>query len=147
MPAPKAAEFLASVKGLGALLPRVIAAEIGDMDRFRAPPSGKPPRDMDKRILAFAGCEPRLRESGKWRGRTKISKRGSPSLRTALWQAASMCRLHTPLFTQVYARQIERGKPHSVALFYVVRKLIEILCGMHKTGKPFSHQPAGGKAC
>ena len=147
MPAPKAAELLASVKGLGTLLPRVIAAEIGDMDRFRAPPSGKPPRDMDKRILAFAGCEPRLRESGKWRGRTKISKRGSPSLRTALWQAASMCRLHNPLFTQVYARQIERGKPHSVALFYVVRKLIEVLCGMYKTGKPFSHQPAGGKAC
>ena len=147
MPAPKAAALLASVKGLGTLLPRVIASEIGDMGRFRDPPSGKPPRDMDKRILAFAGCEPRLRESGKWKGRTKISKRGSPALRTALWQAASMCRLHNPLFTQVYERQVKRGKPHSVAIFYVARKLIEILCGMYKTGMPFSPQSAGGAAC
>lgn len=147
MPAPQSASYLASVKGVGPLLSRVIASEIGDMERFRNPPSGKPPRDMDKRILAFAGCEPRLRESGKWKGRTKISKRGSPALRTALWQAASMCRLHTPLFAEVYERQKKRGKPHSVALFYVVRKLIEVLCGMHKTGMPFSPQTAGGVAC
>ena len=147
MPAPKAAELLASVKGLGTLLPRVIACEIGDMERFRRPPTAKPPRDMDKRILAFAGCEPRLRESGKWKGRTKISKRGSPALRTALWQASSMCRLHNPLFAAVYERQTARGKPHSVALFYVARKLVEVLCGMYKTGMPFSLQTAGGATC
>jgi transposase len=147
MPAPETAELLASVKGLGTLLPRVIACEIGDMERFRHPPSGKPPRDMDKRILAFAGCEPRLRESGKWKGRTKISKRGSPALRTALWQASAMCRLHNPLFASVYERQKSRGKPHSVALFYVARKLVEVLCGMHKTGRPFSLQTAGGAIC
>lgn len=147
MPAPKAAELLASVKGLGTLLPRVIACEIGDMGRFRRPSNGKPPRDMDKRILAFAGCEPRIRESGKWKGRTKISKRGSPALRTALWQASSMCRLHNPLFAAVYERQTARGKPHSVAIFYVARKLVEILCGMYKTGMPFSLQTAGGATC
>lgn len=147
MPAPKTAELLASVKGLGALLPRIIACEIGDMERFRHPPSGKPPRDMDKRILAFAGAEPRLRESGKWKGRTKISKRGSPNLRTALWQAASMCILHNPFFTAVYERQTARGKPHSVAVFYVVRKLIEILCGMYKSSMPFDPQSKGEKIC
>ncbi len=147
MPAPKTAALLASVKGLGNLLPRVIASEIGDMERFRHPPSGKPPRDMDKRILAFAGAEPRLRESGKWKGRTKISKRGSPALRTALWQASAMCRLHNPLFAAVYKRQTARGKPHSVALFYVARKLVEVLCGMYKTDRPFSLQTAGGTTC
>jgi transposase len=147
MPAPKTADLPASVKGLGTLLPRVIASEIGDMERFRNPPSGKPPRDMDKRILAFAGCEPRLRESGKWKGRTKISKRGSPALRTALWQASAMCRLHNPLFAAVYERQTARGKPHSVAIFHVARKLVEVLCGMYKTDMPFSLQTAGGTTC
>ena len=147
MPAPTTAKLLASVKGLGTLLPRVIACEIGDIERFRHPPSGKAPRDMDKRILAFAGCEPRLRESGKWKGRTKISKRGSPALRTALWQASAMCRLHNPLFAAVYDRQTTRGKPHSVALFYVARKLVEVLCGMYKTGMPFSLQAAGVPCC
>jgi transposase len=147
MPAPRTAELLASVKGLGTLLPRVIASEIGDMERFRNPPSGKPARDMDKRILAFAGCEPRIRESGKWKGRTKISKRGSPALRTALWQAATMCRLHNPMFTRVYERQTTRGKPHSVAIFYVVRKLVEVFCGMYKTDMPFNLQYTGGAAC
>jgi transposase len=147
MPAPKTAELLTSVKGMGTLLPRVIAGEIGDMERFYHSPSGKPPRDMDKRILAFAGCEPRLRESGKWKGRTKISKRGSPALRTALWQASSMCRLHNPLFAAVYERQITRGKPHAVAIFYVARKLVEVLCGMYKSGMPFNPLPTGGEKC
>lgn len=147
MPAPKSAELLASVKGLGTLLPRIISCEIGDMERFRHPPSGKPPRDMDKRILAFAGCEPRIRESGSWKGRTKISKRGSPHLRTALWQAASMCILHNPFFAAVYERQKARRKPHSVAVFYVVRKLIEVLCGMYKSGMPFDPQSKGEKKC
>lgn len=147
MPAPKTAELLSSVKGMGTLLPRVIACEIGDMERFRHPPSGKAPRDMDKRILAFAGCEPRLRESGKWKGRTKISKRGSPSLRTALYQAAVMCRLHNPFFTAVYERQIARGKPYSVAIFYVARKLIEVLCGMYKSDLPFNPPCVGENKC
>lgn len=147
MPAPKTAELLASVKGLGTLLPRIIACEIGDMERFLHPPSGKPPRDMDKRILAFAGSEPRLRESGKWKGRTKISKRGSPALRTALWQASSMCILHNPFFAAVYERQKARGKPHTVAVFYVARKLVEVLCGMYKSGMPFNPQSTGDKKC
>ncbi len=136
LPLPKTAEGLASIKGIGQRQAKCIAAEIGPMERFHHA-DGKPPADMHKRILAFAGSEPRVRESGLWKGRTKMSKRGSPSLRTALWQAASMCRLHNPCFERVYQKHIQRGKHHNVAIFYVVRKLIEIMCAMYKSNPLF----------
>lgn len=140
---PQAAKILGSIKGIGPRLSKIIAAEIGPLERFHHTASGKPPSDMHKRILAFAGSEPRIRESGQWKGHTKISKRGSPSLRTALWQAASMCRLHSPLFQKVYTKHIQRGKHHNVAIFYVVKKIIEIMCGMYKSNSLFnpSFQP------
>lgn len=136
-PTPKAAVALGSIKGIGPRLSKSIAAEIGPLERFHHTVSGKPPANMHKRVLAFAGSEPRIRESGRWKGRTRISKRGSPSLRTALWQAASMCRLHNPIFQQVYKKHIQRGKHHNVAIFYVVKKIIEVTCGMYKSDTLF----------
>jgi hypothetical protein len=36
----------------------------------------------------------RVRKMGQWSGKIKMSKRGSVALHTALYQAASMARLH-----------------------------------------------------
>ena len=147
MPTPQIAAILQSIKGVGSRMSKRIAAEFGAVERFHHSGGDKPPSDMHKRLLAFAGCEPRIRESGQWKGRTKISKRGSPCLRTALWQAASMCRLHTPLFRDVYQKQIQRGKHHNVALFYVVKKLIDVLCGMYKSNTLFNPAIGDYKPC
>lgn len=120
------ATYLASIKGLGAILPLRIAGELGDLERFAGP-------NMTNRILAFAGCEPRIRESGKWKGRSKMSKRGSTALRCALFQAAHTARIHTPFFAEIYKRQIARGKAHAVAQSHVIRALVNTLCGMYKS--------------
>lgn len=129
--APAAAHFLRSIKGAGAILPRIIASELGDLDRFRGP-------DMSSRILAFAGAEPRVRESGSWKGKTKMSKRGSRTLRHALYLMAGCVRLHNPFFQDIYQRQIAKGKHHRVAMSHVMRKIVEVLCGMYKSGSLFS---------
>ena len=120
------ATYLESIKGFGKVLPFVIAGEIGNLERFQGP-------NMTNRVLAFAGSEPRIRESGKWKGHTKMSRRGSTTLRCALYLAANTVRLNTPAFAEVYQRQIARGKPHAVALSHVMRAIINTLCGMHKT--------------
>jgi transposase len=120
------ATYLASIKGFGKVLPFVIAGEIGNLERFQGP-------NMTNRVLAFAGCEPRIRESGKWKGHTKMSRRGSTTLRCALYLAANTVRLNTPAFAEIYQRHIARGKPHAVALSHVMRAIINTLCGMHKT--------------
>lgn len=120
------ARYLMSIKGAGKTQPFIIAGELGNFDRFQG-------RNMSRRVLAFAGCEPRIRESGTWRGTDRISKRGSPTLRRALFLMAHTIQLNSPPFAAIYERQIARGKAHVVALSHVVRAIINTLCGMHKT--------------
>lgn len=128
--APPAARMLSSIKGAGKIQPRVFAAELGDLSRFAG-------HDMAAKILAFAGCEPRVRESGSWQGRSKMSKRGSATLRTSLYLMACTIRLHTPYFNAIYKKHIAKGKHHNVATSHVMKKIIEVMCGMFKNNTPF----------
>lgn len=127
---PPAARFLASIKGTGKIQPMAAAAELGDLSRFAG-------ADMAKKVLAYAGSEPRVRESGAWKGRAKMSKRGSPSLRHAFYLMAHTARLHTPWLNEIYKRHIAKGKHHSVALSHVVRKIVDVMCGMYRTNTLF----------
>lgn len=43
------------------------------------------------RYLAFMGMDVRVRESGQWRGRRKLTKKGDPEVRRLLFNAAMRC--------------------------------------------------------
>jgi transposase len=131
------ATYLASIKGFGPILPLLVAGELGNLERFAG-------RHMRQRILAFAGCEPRLRESGKWQGQARTSKRGSRALRAALYHAAQTVHVHSPAFGRIYRAQINRGKHHIVAQFHVIRAIVNTLCGMYKTRTFYTPEPAKG---
>lgn len=78
-------------------------------------------------LQALFGCEPRLRTSGKWTGKIKISKRGIREARTALYQAA-FCALASDTDIKAYYYGLrERGKHHKTALVDVMRKLLRRL--------------------
>lgn len=140
LPQPYVATILRSIRGAGVIQPMAIAAELGDMTRFHG-------KDMAKKILAYAGCEPRIRESGKWQGKTKISKRGSRPLRNALYIMAGTIRLHSPYFNEIYKKHTAKGKHHNVAMTHVIRKIVEIMCGMYKSGSAFTLPPTEGEKC
>jgi transposase len=53
-------------------------------------------RKVAARLQAFMGNDPRLKESGQWKGQTKMSKRGVETLRTAFFQAAFSAAQHDP---------------------------------------------------
>lgn len=135
---PKIAETLMSIKGAGKVMPMVVAAEFGDISRFKTSAKTGSESGMHKRLLAYAGCDPRIRESGKWKGRTFISKRGSRQLRSALYLMGNNIRQWDPYFKSVYERKIESGKHHNVAVFYVVAKLLEVLCSLYKSGRSYT---------
>ena len=84
-----------SIPGIGSITGPLIVAELGDLRRF----AGRRPLHA---LLAYAGMDPQVRQSGQWSGKTKMSKRGSVALRTALYQAASMARLHEPRLAEIY---------------------------------------------
>ena len=136
--APKVAQMIMPIKGSGKLLPKIVAAEFGDLARFLHDPKTGATSDMHKRLLAYAGSEPRKRESGKWRGRDFISKRGSGQLRTALYLIGNNIRQWDPNFKAVYDQKIAAGKHHSVAIVYVYARLLEILCSLYKSGRTYT---------
>ena len=58
---------LLSVPGIGYTTGAIILAEIGDIHRFKT----------DDQLLAYAGLDPSVYQSGNFEGSYKISKRGS----------------------------------------------------------------------
>jgi transposase len=106
---------LASIPGVGVHTARILIAEIGDVTRF----SG-----VDK-LMAFSGLDPRVRQSGTSLHRnTKLTKRGSPYLRRALFLAANVTRQHDPQVKAYYQKKRDEGRTYTEAMMPVCRKLL-----------------------
>jgi transposase len=88
-------------------------------------------------FLAFAGLDPKVRASGKWAGKMKMTKRGSPYLRYAINTAAFYAAFHEPMFMKVYKKQVGRGKPGGLALAYVAKKMAYVMAAILRTNEPF----------
>jgi len=122
-------DTIKEVPGIGAKTGAVILSEFGELSRFDG---------GYKKLLAFAGLDPRVRQSGQWKGTVKMSKRGSPALRTALFQAASMGRLHNADLQSIYHKhRHQKGKNHRVAISHVDRKIVQIIWATCRNGDAF----------
>jgi transposase len=94
-------------------------------------------RKAAARLQAFMGNDPRLRQSGQWKGQTKMSKRGVEMLRTALFQAAFNASRHDPELRAFYLRKRAEGKHHEVALSHLMRILTRRLVAVLRSKKPY----------
>jgi len=95
-------------------------------------------RKVSARLQAFMGNDPRLRQSGQWKGHTKMSKRCVEMLRTAFFQSASSAAQHDPELRAYYQRKRAQGKRHEVALSHLMRILTRRLVAVLRSGKPYS---------
>lgn len=73
-------------------------------------------------FVAFAGLDPRPRDSGKKVGRRKLSKRGPAELRRLLFNAA-MAGSRTKAWQPFYLRHRQRGLATTEALIVLARKI------------------------
>lgn len=119
---------ITSITGIGDVLGASILSEIGDISRFES---------ADK-LAAFAGIDPTVSQSGNFLGtKNKMSKRGSPYLRRAIWLAATAAILHDPAIKAFYDRKKAQGKHHYVCVGYICRKLANIIFSVLKSGQPY----------
>lgn len=88
-------------------------------------------------LLAYAGLDPVLKQSGQFAGQTKMSKRGSPYLRYALMQAALVISNNDEGFKKIYLKYKGIGKPHRVALSHVAEKLTFVVHSVMRTNKAY----------
>lgn len=143
--APAGKDLLMTIPGIGPILSAVILAEIGSIERFIPTKGDTGKSDGIHRLLAFAGLDPRIRESGQWTGKARMSKRGSRTLRTAIWRAAFLaCR--DDAFRDLYERHKNTMKqPQKVALSHVCRKLVQAIYGVLRYQAAFNIDVFRGK--
>ena len=85
--------LVTSIDGLSAAGAAVILAETGDPSRFASARS----------VVKHAGLNPAENTSATLTGRTRISRRGRPGLRTAAWRAAWAALHHNRVLAAKYA--------------------------------------------
>lgn len=119
---------LTSIPGIGPVLNGTILAELGEIDRFATP----------RALVAYAGLDPSVFESGAFHGkRQRLSKRGSPYLRRALYLATiSACRHNPDLHDYLQAKMAE-GKSYTEAVIATARKLLLRIQTILKEGRPY----------
>jgi transposase len=121
------ADLLQSIPGVGDTTLAVVLAEL--------PPSALASvRAAD----AFTGLAPRRFESGtSIKGRSAMSKQGSPRLRKALYFPGMVASRYNPVVKVFYQRMLQNGLTKKQAVCAAMRKLLHLIVGVLKSGKPF----------
>lgn len=128
---------LHSMPGMGPVLAAVVLSEIGDISRFSAP----------EKLVAFAGIDPSVRQSGNFSGnQNRMSKRGSPYLRHAIWLAAFVAAFNDPVFSAYYQKKRSEGKDHMTAIGAVCRKYLYTVFALLKSGQSYVPHPNSVKS-
>jgi len=122
---------ITTIPGIGAILAAVILGEVGDIARFSNP----------SKLVAYAGIDAAVNQSGEYQSQNgKMSKRGSPYLRKALFQAAFVAAFNDPTFSAFYQKKRSEGKHHLTAVGAVARKLCNIIHAVLKNNSPYKIQ-------
>ena len=129
-------QYITTITGIGDVLGAIIVSEIGDINRFERP----------NQLVAFAGLDVTVKQSGEFSGtKNKISKRGSPYLRRAIWLAAQRAAFCDPVLSEYYQSLRARGKHHLTAVGAVSRKLCNTIYTILKEDRPWQPIPPKGK--
>ncbi|SDD72693.1 IS110 family transposase [Sporomusa acidovorans] len=87
---------ITTIPGISTVIGATILGEIGDISRFSNP----------SKLVAYAGIDASIHQSGNYQSaNNKMSKRGSPYLRTALFRAALIASTHDPVFKAYYQKK------------------------------------------
>jgi transposase len=125
---------LQSIPGFGAMTSAVLTAKIIDIGRFDSP----------QKLVGYFGVFPEEYSSGvdpdgtiRSRKLHHMSKKGNDLVRKYLWLASWSASRFNPAAKALYSRKLSEGKPESVALGHVMRKLLHLTFAILKSGKEF----------
>jgi transposase len=122
------ARLLESIPGVGAATIAQLLAVLGDLTRFKSA----------RQLAAFLGLTPRQRQSGSSvLGKTRMAKMGHSQLRKALFFPAIVATRFNPLVRAFAQRLAQTGKSKMAIVGAAMRKLVHIIFGVLKSGRPF----------
>jgi len=119
--------YFTSIAGVGTLTAATILGEFGSVERFK----------QAQQMVAFAGVDPKLRDSGQHRGAVHISKRGSRYLRRALYLACRGVVRKDDYFNAIYQRHRDNGKCYKEAIVAVMNRFIHVIYAIWRDNRPY----------
>ena len=121
-------QLLCSIPGVGAWTAARVLAEIAEIRRAVSA----------RQLAAYAGLTPRERTSGSSvHHPPRLAKTGNSRLRRALYLPAIVAMRHNPAVRALAERLRARGKRPMVIVGAAMRKLLHLIYGVLKSGKPF----------
>lgn len=113
---------LVRLRGVGEEVAALVLARAGNIEDYPNAQS----------YAASAGVAPCRRESGEWRGKSRISKRGDAALRSGLFLPALCAARYDPVLKEFRARLLANGKTKLQAAVACIRKLLMRIYGILK---------------
>jgi len=121
-------EKICKIKGLGLNCLAVIVAETNGFASFA----------NSAQLVSYAGYDVVANESGKHKGKTRISKKGNSRIRRSLhFPAFNMVTYNVGTFKELYDRIYERSKIKMKAYTAVQKKLLVIIYALWKNNQDF----------
>jgi len=121
-------EYLLSIPGVALLTAATIVAETNGFAAF----------ESIKQLTSYAGLDIRIAESGKWKGKSTISKRGNSHIRKALFMP-SLSKISCDKPTkQFYERLKAKKGVGMIATVAVERKLLGLMFSLWKKQEMYS---------
>jgi len=93
-----------------------------------------------QQIIRFSGLSLRQRQSGKFKGKDKVSKKGRSRLRLILNQSIFRLIKKDCILGELYHRKKAEGMPGTKAMTVVSRKLVAILFALSRPGAVYDPQ-------
>ncbi len=113
-------EILQSIRGVGPNTAAPFLAEMGEVKNYSS----------HKKIIAYAGIDPSVHQSGKWIGMSKLSKRGNRHLRRAIYLMTASVVSQNAFFKAYFLKRKREGLASQKALFATAHKLIRVIFAM-----------------
>lgn len=125
----KTVEYVASITSVGDYTARGLILEMKD---------GLQPERIDpKTEVAHSGIAPEIKQSGKWKGKSKMSKTGNARIRKLLYFPTLNAINHNPVIKRYYEKLMSKGKKKMVAVVACMRKLLHLVVGVIKNQTHF----------
>jgi len=113
--------ILTSIKGIGNKTAANFLIEMGgDINQY----------DGSGKIIAMAGLDPAVYQSGKHEGKGRITKRGNRHLRRIIWMMATRVIHYSDIFKVYYLKRRKEGLPYKMAVLATAHKLIRVIYAM-----------------
>ncbi len=127
---PKEYQQLKNICGVGDKIACTVIGYFGSFEKF----------DSAKKVVGFIGLDPSPRESGYFKGKARISKKGNRYIRKMLYMASLSAGTYNSACRALNDRLKEKGKPNGQIRIAIAGKLMRQIFAVVKYDREWNNK-------